>query len=97
MSEPAGILQLQQIIQRLINLSVPFAFIVLTIMLVYSAYKFIGSSGDPKVLQAARGTAIWAVLGIGFLALAWVALRTIENFTGVTVTTFCLGFRPYCL
>ena len=94
---PAGLPQLQQIIQRLINISIPFAFVLLTVMLVYGGYKFIQSGGDQKQLQAARGTIIWAIFGIGFMALGWVALKTIENFTGVTLTQFCIGFQPYCL
>ncbi|OGE31062.1 hypothetical protein A2631_05275 [Candidatus Daviesbacteria bacterium RIFCSPHIGHO2_01_FULL_44_29] len=94
---PAGLPQFQQLIQRLINISIPLAFVILTVMLVFAGYKFIQSGGDQKQLQAARGTLQWAVFGIGFTALGWVALKTIENFTGVTLTQFCIGFRPYCL
>src|SRR3989344_3547953 len=89
---PAGAQQLQELILRAIGLSVTFAFIVLTIMLFVGGFKFLTSAGDPKNLQSARQTALWAVLGIGFLILAWIVLRIIEAFTGVPVTNFCLGF-----
>ncbi len=94
--EPAGVKQLQEILQRIINLSVPLAFITLTIMLVYAGYKFMGSGGDAKNLQTAKQATIWAVMGIGFMALAWVALKTIEAFTGTNLTQFCIGLKPYC-
>lgn len=93
---PAGIPQLQQIIQRIINISVPIAFVTLTVMLIFAGYKFIQSGGDAKALQSARNTAIWAVLGIVFLALAWIVIKTIENFTGVEITKFCIGLKPFC-
>ncbi len=90
---PAGLEQLQQLIQRIINLSVGLAFIVLTLMLFYAGIRFIMSNGDPKNIQAASQTIIWAILGILFLALAWLILLLIETFTGVKVTQFCLKFN----
>lgn len=89
---PAGIKQLQELFTRIINLSVPLAFIALTVMLVYAGIKFITSGGEPKSLQSASGTITWALLGILFLVLAWLILNLIQAFTGVQVTQFCLGF-----
>ena len=89
---PAGILQLQQIITRVINLSVALAFIALTVVLVISGIKFLTSGGDPKAIQSASQSLTWALLGILFLAIAWLILKLIEAFTGVPVTQFCLGF-----
>lgn len=89
---PAGVLQLQELVQRIINLSVGLAFIALTIMLVVGGVRFIVSGGDQKAIQAAGGTITWALLGILFLVLAWIILLLVETFTGVKVTTFCIGF-----
>ena len=89
---PAGIQQLQEMIVRVINLSVELAFITLTVMLVWSGIKFLTSGGDPKALQSAAQSMTWALLGILFLALAWLTLNLIEAFTGVPVTKFCISF-----
>lgn len=89
---PAGIKQLQELFTRIINLSVPLAFIALTVMLVIAGIKFITSGGEAKPLQSAAATATWALLGILFLVFAWLILQLIEAFTGVRVTQFCLGF-----
>lgn len=91
---PAGIDQLQQLILRIINLSVGLAFVALLIMLIYGGIKYLISGGDPKVLPAASHTITWAILGIVFLILAWLILKLIHAFTGVDVTQFCISFSP---
>lgn len=95
--DPAGLPQLQELFQRIIGLVVPLAFVVLLIMLLYAGFKFLTSGGEPKALQSAGGTVTWAILGIVFLVLAWLVLRLIEAFTGITITNFCFGFKPYCV
>ena len=94
--EPAGIPQLTNLIQRLIGLSVPLAFIVATIYLIWGGIKLIISGGDQKNVQAAKNMIQWAILGIFILGLAFTILKMIESFTGVEVTKFCLGFKPLC-
>lgn len=96
---PAGIQQIQELIQRLINLSVGAAFIILLIMLIYGGIKYLVSGGEAKVLASAGQTFTWAILGILFLVIAWLILLLIKAFTGVDVTQFCLGFpgvKPSC-
>ena len=90
--EAAGITQIQQIFQRLINLSVGLAFVALVVMFVWGGAKLIMSGGDQKALAAGKQTILWAIVGILFMALAWVILLIIKAFTGVDVTHFCLGF-----
>lgn len=94
--EPAGLQQLQALFQRILNISVASAFIVLTIMLLVAGFKFLTSGGEQKGLGSAQQTITWALLGILFLAISWLVLLLIEAFTGVKLTTFCLGFRPFC-
>lgn len=90
---PAGKDQLIQLFTRIINLSVEAAFTVLLIMLIYAGIRYITSGGDPKSISAASTTITWAILGILFLAIGWLFLRLIENFTGIPVTKFCIGFQ----
>lgn len=86
----AGITQLQQLFLRILNLIIPTAFIILTIMLIIGGIRYLVSGGDSKAIQQATQTMTWALLGILFLALAWVVLLIIKAFTGVDVTTFNL-------
>lgn len=96
--EASGIIQIQQLLTRLINISVTIAFMALTVWLVWSAIKFfITSGGDPKALSHAWMSITWAFLGIFFLVLAWLVMRLIAEVTGADVTQYCLGFKPYCM
>lgn len=89
---PSGIKQLEQMITRVINISVGLAFMALTVVLVYAGIMYLTSGGDTKRLQNASMTVTWAFLGILFLVIAWLILRLIEAFTGVKVTQFNLCF-----
>lgn len=94
----SGIIQAQQLVTRLINVSVTLAFMALTVWLAWSALKlFITSGGDPKALSHAWSSVTWAFMGIFFLALAWFVMKLIFAVTGANVTQYCLGFPPYCL
>lgn len=89
---PAGLPEFQNLITRLISLSVPLAFIAVTVVLAIAGIKYLTSGGDSKAIGAAHGAVTWALLGIIFLALSWLILLLIEAFTGVKVTQFNLTF-----
>lgn len=91
-SPPANVVHLQQLITRLINISVGLALIALVVVLFYAGIRFLTSGGESKVLAAQASTVTWALLGILFLALAWIILKLIATFTGVDITNFCIGF-----
>ncbi len=94
----AGIVQAQQLMTRLINISVNIAFMALTVWLVWGALKFfITSGGDPKALAHAWSSVTWAFMGLFFMVLAWLVLKLIFAVTGANVTQYCLGFPPYCI
>lgn len=95
--EPAGVVQLQALVARIISLLVGIGFIVVVVMLVTAGIKYITSGGDQKSLQAASNTITWALLGIAFMVLIWIFVKVIQAFTGVNVTSFCIGLPPYCL
>lgn len=91
-SEPAGIIQLEQLFSRIVYLSVGIAFMALTVMLVYASIMFLTSGGDKKTIQSAWMVITWAFLGVFFLGLAWAILLIIKSFTGVDVFDFRLAF-----
>ena len=94
----AGIVQVQQLVTRLINISVTIAFMAVTVWLVWGALKFfITSGGDPKALAQAWSSVTWVFMGLFFMVLAWLALKLIAAVTGADVTNYCLGFPPYCI
>lgn len=92
---PAGLNEIEKLVSRVISLSVPLAFVALIVVLVIAGIKFLTSGGEAKALQAASLTVTWALLGILFLAIAWLILQLIENFTGIQVTAF--DIKVLCL
>ncbi|MDO8429370.1 MAG: pilin [Candidatus Daviesbacteria bacterium] len=92
-----GIAEIHNLVNKFIDLSVPFAFVALVIMFIVGGIKYMMSAGDPKNTQTARSTITYAVLGVTLLAVVWLVLKLIEAFTGVSdLTKFCLGFKPFC-
>lgn len=90
----AGVLQLEQLIVRIIALASGLAFVALIIMFVYAGIKFITSNGEPKNIQAAQQIVTWAVIGTAFLILSWIVLLIIQQFAGggINLTRVCLNF-----
>lgn len=89
---PANLETLQNLMTRLINISVPIAFMAVTVVLALAGIKYLTSGGDAKAIGAAHQSVTWALMGIIFMILAWLLLLLIEAFTGVKVTQFNLEF-----
>lgn len=60
--------------------------VALFIMLLVGGFNFLFSGGDPKKLEAARGTITQAIVGIIIMSVAYLIIYTIQTFTGVNVT-----------
>lgn len=86
--QPTQFSELEEIVGNIISAAVPLAGIVLFVMLVAGGLQYLSSGGNPEGMQKARSTITYAIAGIVLLLLAWFALRFIEIFTGVPVTTF---------
>lgn len=89
---PADVTQLEELFQRIIQISVGLAFVALVVVLVWAGIKFLTSGGEPKALQGASQTVTWSLLGMLFLVIAWLVLQLIQAFTGIEVTKFCISF-----
>jgi len=79
--------------ENVVQIVLGLAGIVLFIMLIVGGFKYITAGGDPKSMEGAKKTLTYAIGGMVFLALAFLILRLIEQFTGVTVTQFRI-FQP---
>lgn len=73
---------------NIVTLVLGFAGLALLIMLIAGGFRYITSAGDPKAAQAAGKTITSAILGLVLVALAYLILVFISNFTGIDVTTF---------
>lgn len=86
--EPAGLDQIEQIFSRIISVAVGFGFVALLVLLISAGFKYLMSAGEPKAVQSAHQTVTWALLGVVFMAVAWIILQLIKVLTGIDVTIF---------
>ncbi len=100
----AGLDQIGLVFTKVISVIVGLSFIVSSVVLAWAGIKYLTSGGEPKAIQAAQQALTWALLGILFLAIAWIILQLIQAVTGVQVTFFdiralCGGSPglPWCL
>lgn len=85
---PAGLTQFEDLFQNLISIVVGLGFVAVLVMLIWAGFKYLMSGGDQKSIQQAHQVVTWALLGMFFMALAWLILQLIKAFTGVDVTIF---------
>ncbi|MBI2018222.1 hypothetical protein HYS96_00810 [Candidatus Daviesbacteria bacterium] len=100
--DAAGLDQIEQVFTSVISVMVGLGFVALLVLLVLAGFKYLTSGGEQKAVQQAHLTVTWALLGILFMAIAWLLLQLIENFTGIKVTTFDIkslcevGGKQFC-
>lgn len=93
---PVGLTAITNMFDQVISISVILAFVVLLVVLVMAGIKFLTSGGEPKALEAAWQTITWGLLGILFLALAWLILRLVNVFTGTSIDLTIFNIRVFC-
>lgn len=74
---------LEAIFSNVLEAAIALAGVALFVMLIVGGFKYITSGGDSKAAAGAQQTITWAILGLVFLAAAYLILRLIANFTGV--------------
>jgi len=79
---------LEPLFINLVGAIVALAGIALFVMLLLGGFTFLFSGGDPKKLEKAKGTLSAAVVGLLVIVGAYLVLRIIEAFTGLSLTTF---------
>lgn len=81
---PAQLTDLEPVFGNVVSVALAIGGILLFIMLVIGGFRYISAGADAKSAQGAQQTITYAIYGIIFLALAYLFLRIIAGFTGVT-------------
>lgn len=85
---PAQLSDLQTVFGNVVGVALGFAGIVLFIMLLVGGFRYITAGGDPKGVEGAKKTLTSAIAGMVLVALAFLILQFIANFTGAPITEF---------
>lgn len=91
---PSGLAEIEQVFANVISVIVGLGFVAMLVWLIMAGFKYLTSGGEPKAVQSAHQTATWALLGVVFMAIAWLILQLIHTFTGIDVTIF--NFKVLC-
>lgn len=87
-NEVATIRGLECVIKNLLEPLPSLIALAALIMLIIAGIRLTLSGSDPKANAGAWQTFTWAIVGIVLLAVAWIIIVAIENFTGAKVTNF---------
>ena len=58
------------------------------VMIIMAGIRIINAGSDPKALAAAWASFTYALIGLILLAVVWLVLIIIKNFTGADITNF---------
>lgn len=86
-TDVATIQCLEPLLGRMIQGVSAFVGVALFVMLVVGGYRFLFSGGDQKKLEQAKGTLTGAVIGLFVIICAYLILKTVSVFTGVSGVT----------
>ncbi len=72
------------VFKNIVTAAIILSGVVALFMIIFSGMRYISSSGDPKAVEAAKGTLTWAIIGLIVILLSFFILTFISSFTGVT-------------
>jgi hypothetical protein len=71
------------VFQNVVTAALMFAGLAALFFIITSGYKFMTSGGDPKAVESARKTMIYAILGLVLILLSFAIVQFISVSTGV--------------
>lgn len=74
---------LEPLFARFIAVSASLAGVIFFVMLVIGGFRYLFSGGNPKALEAAKGTMMSAGLGLTLVVSAFIIINIIAAFTGL--------------
>lgn len=81
--EAATISCLEPLFENVATAVTSFVGVVLFIVLIVSGFTYLTAGADPKKMEKAKGSLSGALLGLVIVALAYLIIQFISEFTGV--------------
>lgn len=98
----AGLCEIEDMAGNVISVIVYLGFMATLVLIVFAGIKYLTSGGEPKAVQAAHYMLTWAILGVVFMAVAWLILQLVAGFTGIetlkifNIKTLCGDLLKFC-
>ncbi|HWA52307.1 MAG TPA: pilin [Patescibacteria group bacterium] len=84
MNPPEPLTGLQNIFSNIVSIAIGLAGIGFFVMFVVGGFNYLTAGGDERKVQGARQTLTYAIGGLVLIALAYLILKLISDFTGIT-------------
>ncbi len=59
------------------NIIFPLAGVICVVFIIIGGYMWIASAGDPAKVKQAQGTLTWAIIGLVFVMVSVLIVRTV--------------------
>ncbi len=83
------------VFRNVINAALFFVGVVALVFIIFSGFKFMSSGADPKQVEGARNTLVYALIGLIVVLSSFFVLNFISDITQVgCILTFGLGNCP---
>lgn len=71
------------VIQNLVNFAIAFVGALAVIFIIISGIRYITSGGDPKQVEGAKKTMMYAIIGLIVVILSFFIVNFVATFAGV--------------
>jgi hypothetical protein len=80
MNEPPKIEDLFASFDSVLDYLIPIGILLAIAFVVVGGYMWISSTGNPDKVKQAQGTLTWAILGLVFILLAGLLIKTLVDY-----------------
>ncbi len=84
MDKPAALTGLNDIFGNVVSIAIGLGGIVFFIMFIVGGFSYLTAGGNPQAVEGARKTLTYAIAGLVLIALSYLILKLIAQFTGAT-------------
>jgi Type IV secretion system pilin len=84
MATPEPLTGLESIFSNLVSVAIGLAGIAFFVMFVVGGFNYLTAGGDEGKVAGAKKTLTYAIAGLVLIALAYLIIKLIAQFTGVT-------------
>jgi hypothetical protein len=89
-SDVASIMGIKCLLENILTPLPALLALVAVGVLILAGIRLVTAGAEPKAVASAWSMFTWAIIGLILLAVVWLVLVLIENFTGASVTQFGL-------
>ena len=80
MNEPPRLEQLFVSLDNIFQYFIPLAILLAVTFVIIGGYMWMTSAGNPDKVKQAQGTLTWAIIGLVFVLIAALLVRTIVDY-----------------